>query len=116
MATKDSVPTNPPSLRCFFDGHGNFGMRLLGQLGKGRSRGTKCCFLIAAHRPPFLFLASRTRSLSARKQAQREDRTLLVGDAFCTAKPESFFEAALIQQPELHGPPSYFTQDWEQAR
>jgi glyoxylase-like metal-dependent hydrolase (beta-lactamase superfamily II) len=61
-------------------------------------------------------LASRTRSLSARKQAQREDRTLLAGDAFCTAKPESFFEAALIQQPELHGPPSYFTQDWEQAR
>jgi glyoxylase-like metal-dependent hydrolase (beta-lactamase superfamily II) len=44
------------------------------------------------------------------------DRTLLVGDAFCTTKPESFFEAALAQSPELHGPPSYFTSDWEQAR
>jgi glyoxylase-like metal-dependent hydrolase (beta-lactamase superfamily II) len=47
---------------------------------------------------------------------RRENRTLLAGDAFCTTKPESFFEAALIQQPELHGPPSYFTQDWDQAR
>ncbi len=44
-----------------------------------------------------------------------EDRTLLVGDAFCTTKPESFFEAALAQQPELHGPPAYFTLDWASA-
>jgi len=47
---------------------------------------------------------------------REEDGTLLVGDAFCTTKPESFFEAALAQQPELHGPPSYFTSDWESAR
>jgi glyoxylase-like metal-dependent hydrolase (beta-lactamase superfamily II) len=44
------------------------------------------------------------------------DGVLLVGDAFCTTKPESFFEAALAQQPELHGPPSYFTSDWNLAR
>ena len=44
------------------------------------------------------------------------DRMLLVGDAFCTTKPESFFEAAVAQQPELHGPPSYFTWDWDRAR
>jgi glyoxylase-like metal-dependent hydrolase (beta-lactamase superfamily II) len=44
------------------------------------------------------------------------DRTLLVGDAFCTTKPESFFEAAVVQHPELHGPPSYFTSDWDAAR
>lgn len=44
------------------------------------------------------------------------DRTLLVGDAFCSTKPESFFEAALAQQPELHGPPAYFTSDWNAAR
>jgi|SRR5579875_1117208 len=44
------------------------------------------------------------------------DATLLVGDAFCTTKPESFFEAALAQQPELHGPPAYFTSDWTAAR
>ena len=47
---------------------------------------------------------------------RESDRTLLVGDAFCTTKPESFFEAALIQHPELHGPPSYFTPDWASAR
>ncbi len=44
------------------------------------------------------------------------ERTLLVGDAFCTTKPESFFEAALAQQPELHGPPAYFTSDWVAAQ
>ncbi|MDQ2832172.1 MAG: MBL fold metallo-hydrolase [Acidobacteriota bacterium] len=44
------------------------------------------------------------------------DGVLLVGDAFCTTKPESFFEAALVQQPELHGPPAYFTSDWDAAR
>lgn len=43
------------------------------------------------------------------------DRVLLVGDAFCTTKPESFFDAAIAQPPELHGPPSYFTSDWNQA-
>lgn len=45
-----------------------------------------------------------------------QDGTLLVGDAFCTTKPESFFEAAVAQQPELHGPPAYFTSDWTSAR
>lgn len=38
-----------------------------------------------------------------------KDRLLLAGDAFCTTKPESVFEAALLQDPELHGPPAYFT-------
>lgn len=47
---------------------------------------------------------------------RESDRTLLVGDAFCTTKPESFFEAALAQQPELHGPPSYFTSNWSDAK
>jgi glyoxylase-like metal-dependent hydrolase (beta-lactamase superfamily II) len=43
------------------------------------------------------------------------DRVLLVGDAFCTTKPESFFDVAIAQPAELHGPPSYFTSDWPQA-
>ncbi len=45
-----------------------------------------------------------------------QDKTLLAGDAFCTTKPESFFEAALAQPSEMHGPPSYFTSDWSAAR
>ena len=43
------------------------------------------------------------------------DRALIVGDAFCTTKQESFFAVA-TQQPELHGPPAYFTTDWDAAR
>ena len=43
------------------------------------------------------------------------DLTLMVGDAFCTTKPESFFDAAIAQPPELHGPPAYFTADPVQA-
>ena len=44
------------------------------------------------------------------------DSTLLVGDAFCTTPAESFFAANFTQPAELHGPPSYFTSDWEQAK
>ncbi len=43
------------------------------------------------------------------------DLTLIVGDAFCTTKPESFFDAAVTQPAELHGPPSYFTSDPAEA-
>lgn len=47
---------------------------------------------------------------------REHDRVLLPGDAFCTTKPESFFEANVTQKAELHGPPSYFTSDWALAR
>ena len=43
------------------------------------------------------------------------DRTLIAGDAFCTTKQESFLAVA-TQRPELHGPPAYFTTDWDAAR
>jgi glyoxylase-like metal-dependent hydrolase (beta-lactamase superfamily II) len=43
------------------------------------------------------------------------DRTLIAGDAFTTTKQESFV-AALTQRPEMHGPPMYFTPDWDEAR
>ena len=44
-----------------------------------------------------------------------EDRTLVAGDAVVTTKQESA-SAVLAQRPELHGPPAYFTPDWESAR
>lgn len=44
-----------------------------------------------------------------------EDKVLLPGDAFCTTKQESFLAVAK-QTPELHGPPSYYTPDWDAAR
>jgi glyoxylase-like metal-dependent hydrolase (beta-lactamase superfamily II) len=43
------------------------------------------------------------------------DRTLLAGDAFVTTKQESAL-AVITQRPEIHGPPTYFTADWENAR
>ena len=47
---------------------------------------------------------------------RESDRTLLVGDAFCTTPQESFFAANFTQPAELHGPPSYFTSDWGAAK
>ncbi len=47
---------------------------------------------------------------------REDDRTLLVGDAFCTTRPESFFAANFTQPAELHGPPAYFTSDWTAAQ
>ncbi|MCU1329644.1 MAG: beta-lactamase domain protein [Bryobacterales bacterium] len=43
------------------------------------------------------------------------DRTLIAGDAFCTTKQESFLAVA-TQKPEMHGPPAYYTTDWDAAR
>ena len=43
------------------------------------------------------------------------DRTLIVGDAFVTTAAESAY-ATITQAPELHGPPRYYTTDWDAAR
>jgi glyoxylase-like metal-dependent hydrolase (beta-lactamase superfamily II) len=43
------------------------------------------------------------------------DRVLVAGDAFVTTKQESLLAVA-TQRPELHGPPAYFTTDWDAAR
>lgn len=43
------------------------------------------------------------------------DRTLIAGDAVITVKQESAL-AVLLQRPELHGPPMYYTPDWDAAR
>lgn len=42
------------------------------------------------------------------------DRTLLSGDAIITTRQESAASVA-TQAPELHGPPAYFTPDWQAA-
>ncbi|HEX4810988.1 MAG TPA: MBL fold metallo-hydrolase [Bryobacteraceae bacterium] len=47
---------------------------------------------------------------------RESDGTLLVGDAFCTTKPESFINAVATGKAELHGPPAYYTPDWDAAR
>jgi glyoxylase-like metal-dependent hydrolase (beta-lactamase superfamily II) len=42
------------------------------------------------------------------------DQSLIAGDAVCTTRQESAY-AVLTQQKELHGPPAYFTIDWDKA-
>ncbi len=46
---------------------------------------------------------------------REDDGTLIAGDAFVTTKQESA-TAVLTQRPEIHGPPAYYTPDWEAAR
>lgn len=43
------------------------------------------------------------------------DRTLVAGDAFVATKQESA-TAVYTQRVEMHGPPMYFTPDWDAAR
>jgi len=43
------------------------------------------------------------------------DRTVIAGDAFVTTKQESL-RAIMQQRQEMHGPPMYFTPDWDAAR
>lgn len=43
------------------------------------------------------------------------DRALIAGDAFITTTQESAYAVA-VQRAELHGPPMYFTPDWDSAR
>jgi glyoxylase-like metal-dependent hydrolase (beta-lactamase superfamily II) len=46
---------------------------------------------------------------------REEDRALIVGDAFVTTRQESAY-AAITREPEMHGPPAYYTPDWASAR
>ena len=46
---------------------------------------------------------------------RESDRSLIVGDAFITTNQESAY-AVMTQEPELHGPPMYYTPDWQSAR
>jgi len=42
------------------------------------------------------------------------DRSMIVGDAFITTGQESAYEVA-VQALEMHGPPRYFTPNWQAA-
>jgi glyoxylase-like metal-dependent hydrolase (beta-lactamase superfamily II) len=46
---------------------------------------------------------------------REDDHTLIAGDAFVTTAQESAY-SVLTQKPELHGPPMYYTTDWDNAR
>jgi glyoxylase-like metal-dependent hydrolase (beta-lactamase superfamily II) len=42
------------------------------------------------------------------------DRSLIVGDAFVTTAQESAYAVA-VQRAEMHGPPMYYTVEWDKA-
>ncbi len=46
---------------------------------------------------------------------RQRDRLLIAGDAFVTVEQESLYAVAR-QEQEVHGPPAYFTPDWDAAR
>lgn len=46
---------------------------------------------------------------------RESDRALIAADALITTRQESAY-AVMTQRPELHGPPMYYTQDWDKAR
>lgn len=46
---------------------------------------------------------------------RESDRSLIAADAFITTKQESAY-AALAQEPKMHGPPMYYTQNWQEAQ
>lgn len=46
---------------------------------------------------------------------RESDRSLIVGDAFITTAQESAYSVA-SQKPEMHGPPMYFTQDFDASK
>ncbi len=46
---------------------------------------------------------------------REDDSILIAGDAFVTTRQESVM-GVVGQRPELHGPPAYFTSDWDAAK
>lgn len=46
---------------------------------------------------------------------RESDGVLVAGDAVVTTRQESAL-SVLLNRPELHGPPAYFTPDWDRAR
>jgi glyoxylase-like metal-dependent hydrolase (beta-lactamase superfamily II) len=46
---------------------------------------------------------------------RESDRAIIAGDAFITTRMESAY-AVTVQKPEMHGPPMYFTTDFDAAK
>jgi glyoxylase-like metal-dependent hydrolase (beta-lactamase superfamily II) len=67
------------------------------------------------HAPEWEWIPTPGHTLGHVSFFRRADRTLIAGDAFCTTAQESLLAVA-TQRPTLHGPPAYFTADWDTAR
>jgi glyoxylase-like metal-dependent hydrolase (beta-lactamase superfamily II) len=67
------------------------------------------------HMPGWRWIATPGHSPGHVSFWRESDRALVAGDAFVTTAQESVY-AALTQETEIHGPPMYYTIDWEAAR
>lgn len=76
--------------------------------------------LPADHSVPFLpgwrWLHTPGHSVGHVSFWRESDRLLVAGDAVITTDQESAYAAAFTQEAEIHGPPRYFTVDWDAAR
>ena len=70
---------------------------------------------IVPEMPGWRWLATPGHSPGHISLWREEDRTLIAGDAFVTTRQESLYAVAR-QKPEIHGPPMYYTPDWDRAR
>lgn len=66
------------------------------------------------HLPGWRWLHTPGHSVGHVSLWREADRALIAGDAFCTTAQESAYDVA-VQEAEMHGPPMYFTVDWEAA-
>lgn len=66
------------------------------------------------HMPGWRWLHTPGHSVGHVALWREADRALIAGDAFCTTAQESAYDVA-VQAPEMHGPPMYFTIDWQAA-
>jgi glyoxylase-like metal-dependent hydrolase (beta-lactamase superfamily II) len=65
--------------------------------------------------PDWKWLATPGHSPGHVSYYRESDGTLLAGDAFVTQKQEALW-GVLTQETVVHGPPTYFTTDWNAAR
>lgn len=65
-------------------------------------------------RPEWRWLHTPGHTVGHVSLYRQSDGTVIVGDAFITVKQESAW-AVLTQVQEVHGPPAYFTTDWNAA-
>jgi glyoxylase-like metal-dependent hydrolase (beta-lactamase superfamily II) len=64
--------------------------------------------------PGWRWIHTRGHSVGHVSLWREADRTLIVGDAFVTTAQESAYAVA-VQRPEIHGPPMYYTVEWDKA-
>ena len=62
--------------------------------------------------PDWRWIATPGHSVGHVSFWRQRDRVLVAGDAVVTTRQESAYAVA-VQKPELHGPPAYFTVDWQ---